>query len=160
MSLIALFALHVLFVHVYAAVGDSKPLIVVVCIPPCANGGVICTWNNGGNGHNGSEDCQRKCGSPVGTGEACKASANGTCYWGWTQESGWACFSGPPPCIEDDGVFNSAYMTCTEFDRDYGGCKSLSACTQCCSKTCHCRDLEEEKSECVCGGTNYYYVNL
>ena len=131
--------------------GDSKPEVVVVCIPPCANGDIICTWNNGGNEYNGSEDCQRKCGNPVGTGEACKLSANKTCYWGWTKEAGWACFSGPSPCVDDNSVILSAYMTCASLESSYGGCKGAADCGACCSKSCHCIDLEEEKSECVCG---------
>lgn len=129
----------------------SSPMKTVVCIPPCSMGQVICTFNDGGNGFNGSESCQRSCGPPVGNGKACKASGNHTCYWGWTSDAGWACFSGPPPCSPNNTVFDSAYMTCAAFKADYGGCNSTGTCNTCCSKTCHCRDLIEDKSECVCG---------
>ena len=141
--------------------GESKPgaRSVPVCTPPCPNGGVICTWDNGGNGYNGSTDCQRHCGAPVGTGEACNASKNKTCYWGWTKDAGWACFSGPPPCSPDNTVFNSAYMTCASYDRDYGGCEKTDGCQDCCSKACHCRDLIEDKSECVCGKKDMSLMN-
>ena len=127
---------------------DAAP----VCTPPCKNGEVICTWDNGGNGFNGSSSCQRACGPPVGSGDACKLSANKTCYWGWTKDAGWACFSGPPPCVPDNSVIGSAYLTCADLKEDYGGCQGTSNCNSvCCSKKCHCVDLEEEKSECVCG---------
>ena len=129
----------------------TVPMVTLVCIPPCPDGGVICTWNNGGNGYNGSEDCQRKCGSPVGNNEACKDSANKTCWWGWTKSAGWACFSGPPPCSDDGDVILSAYMTCAELQSGYGGCPHTADCTGCCSKKCHCQDLIEDKSECLCG---------
>jgi hypothetical protein len=131
--------------------GGNKPFAVIVCIPPCPDGSVICTWDNGGNGYNGSTSCQRSCGDPVGSGAACKASANHTCYWGWSKDSGWACFSGAPPCSGNDSVIGSAYMTCADLQRGYGGCTHTSDCSQCCSKTCYCQDLEEEKSMCVCG---------
>ena len=125
---------------------------VPICTPPCKDGGVICTWNNGGNGFNGSSSCQRACGSPVGSGEACKLSYNKTCYWGWIKEVGWACFSGPPPCVPDGSVIGSAYLTCADLKKAYGGCQGTSNCISvCCSKLCHCVDLEEEKSECSCG---------
>ena len=120
----------------------------VICRPPCKNGEVICTWDSGGNGFNGSTDCQRKCGAPVGNGQACSLSANRTCYWGWREGVGWACFSGPVPCSPNGTVFDSAYLPCAEFDRDYGGCGD---CSNCCSHKCHCQDLIEDKSECVCG---------
>lgn len=134
-----------------SASNTSVPYTTIVCIPPCTNGQVICTWNSGGNGYKGGEDCQRKCGAPVGTGEACKASSNSTCWWGWTKDAGWACFSGIPPCSGDNDVILSAYMSCADLMSGYGGCTKAADCTQCCSKECHCRDLEESKSECVCG---------
>ena len=124
-----------------------------VCTSPCKDGEVICTWNDGGNGFNGSTNCQRSCGPPVGNGTACALSSNKTCYWGWTEKSGWACFSGPPPCSQDKDVIGSAYLTCADFQRDYGGCEGRSGdgCKTCCSGKCHCVDLVEDKSECVCG---------
>lgn len=129
----------------------TVPIAPLVCIPPCSTGDIICTWDYGGNGYNGSEDCQRKCGSPVGTNEACKFSSNKTCWWGWTKSAGWACFSGPPPCEDDGGVILSAYMTCAQLQSGYGGCIKAADCTNCCSKQCHCKDLIEDKSECLCG---------
>ena len=126
----------------------DRPESVIVCIPPCGPSAVICTWNDGGNGFKNGSDCQRKCGEPVGDGAACKLSRSKICYWGWTKDAGFACFSGPVPCDPNETVFNSALMDCKSFNREYGGCGN---CTNCCSKTCHCRDLIEDKCECVCG---------
>lgn len=137
--------------YTVTAARSTVPDITVVCIPPCTDGQVICTWNNGGNGYNGSDDCQRKCGSPVGSDEACKVSSSKTCYWAWTKDAGWACFSGSPPCLSDDSVILSAYMTCADLKISYGGCVNSTDCNSCCTKSCHCKDLEEEKSECLCG---------
>ena len=146
----------ILFCSVLVAVCAWRSLatLFVVCTPPCKNGEVICTWNNGGNGFNGSTSCQRACGPPVGDGSACKLSANKTCFWGYTEKSiSWACFSGPPPCSPDKDIISSSYLTCAEWQRDYGGCKGTSGhgCDICCSGKCHCIDLEEDKSECACG---------
>ena len=132
-------------------VEDTVPDIVIVCVPPCSNGQVICTWNNGGNKFNGSEDCQRSCGAPVGNGKACKLSANKTCFWGYTGNAGWACFSGPPPCSPDNSVIGSAYLTCAAYNASYGGCNGTGGCDTCCSHSCYCKDLIEDKSECLCG---------
>lgn len=138
-----------------ALYGDrSTPEAVVVCKPPCKDGEVICTWDSGGNGFNGSTDCQRKCGSPVGDGEACKLTVNKTCYWAWTKEAGWACFAGPVPCDSDGSVFLSAYVPCVDLNRDYGGCGN---CSNCCSHACHCKDLMEDKSECLCGKKDSWF---
>jgi len=139
----------------YAEAGE--PTDVIPCSPPCKNSDVICTWNNGGNGFGGGTDCQRKCGSPVGNGDACKLSLNKTCYWGWTEAAGWACFSGVPPCDPDGSVIGSAYMTCAELKQDYGGCEGTSDCQSCCSKLCHCRNVDEGKSECLCGKSSVRY---
>lgn len=144
-SFVALFLAFLL--HVLRGSAD-KPASVIVCIPPCGPAMPICTWSEGGNSFKDGSDCQRKCGPPVGDGEACKLSASKTCYWGWTKEAGFACFSGPAPCDGNNTVFNSALMDCKSFNREYGGCGN---CSNCCSKTCHCRDLIEDKSECVCG---------
>lgn len=141
-----------LLIQSYIPVAYSDvPIVAITCMPPCSDGQVICTWNDGGNGYNGSTDCQRHCGPPVGSGSACKASSNGTCYWAWTKDAGWACYSGPPPCVEDDEIIVSAYLTCADIDRGYGGCTHLADCTVCCSGQCHCKDLEEGKSVCECG---------
>ena len=45
-------------------------------------------------------------------------------------------------------------MTCASLESGYGGCKGAVDCGACCSKSCHCVDLEEKKSECVCGKKN------
>ena len=132
-------------------VTEPAPYATIVCIPPCSTGEVICTWNNGGNGYNGSESCQRSCGYPVGNGKACNDSAKKTCYWGYRGDAGWACFSGPAPCSTDGSVIGSAYLTCADYKAQYGGCNSTGSCNDCCSKACHCRDLIEDKSECLCG---------
>ena len=150
MRMIAVLAVVGFTSILYAKAGD--PADVIPCSPPCKDGDVICTWNSGGNGFGGGTDCQRKCGSPVGNGDACKLSLNNTCYWGWTKAAGWACFSGPPPCDQDGSVIGSAYLTCAEYKHDYGGCD----CQSCCSNLCHCQDLEEGKSECVCGKTSVH----
>ena len=125
----------------------SNDRAVNLCHPPCKDGGVICTWNDGGNGYNGSESCQRACGSPVGSDSACKLSVHDQCWWGYTDDSGWACFAGPTPCSPDKSVIASSYVPCAEWKRDYGGCN----CDVCCSKTCTCINLIEDKAECVCG---------
>ena len=152
-SVVILFLLSALLAAVCATDLEVQVSTVPICTPPCKTGEVICTWDSGGNGFNGSTSCQRACGAPVGSGAACKMSANNTCWWGWTKEAGWACFSGPPPCSPDKDVIGSAYLTCAEFQRDYGGCEGQSGheCDICCSKKCHCVDLIEDKSECQCG---------
>ena len=42
-------------------------------------------------------------------------------------------------------------MTCSELQSGYGGCPHTADCNGCCSKKCHCQDLIEDKSECLCG---------
>lgn len=133
---------------------EDVPESVILCSPLCKDGEVICTWIEGGNGFAGGTDCQRKCGSPVGGGEACKMSANNTCYWAWTKAAGWACFSGSPPCLSDESIIGSAYLTCADLKQGYGGCEGTSDCQACCSKVCHCKDVDEGKSECACGKTS------
>ena len=141
----------VVSVMVAMAVAGSVPEVTIVCIPPCSNGEVICTWDHGGNGYNGSTDCQRHCGDPVGSGSACKASSANTCYWGFTNDTGWACISGPPPCATDNEIMVSAYLTCAQVASGYGGCTHIADCAACCSKACYCQDLVEDKSVCRCG---------
>lgn len=147
----------ILFCSVLAAVCAWRALgtLFVVCTPPCKNGEMICTWKDGGNGFNGSS-CQHACGPPVGDGSACKLSANKTCYWGHTEKSMvYACFSGPIPCSPDKEIIDTSFLTCAEWQKDYGGCKWTSGhgCDPCCSGNCHCIHLgEDEKkvSACVC----------
>ena len=138
-------------VMVMMSVADSVPEVTIVCIPPCSNGEVICTWDHGGNGFNGSTDCQRHCGDPVGSGTACKASPTNACYWGYNNSTGWACYSGPAPCQPDGAIMVSAYLTCAEVASGYGGCTHIADCPACCSKECYCQDLVEDKSVCKCG---------
>ena len=37
-------------------------------------------------------------------------------------------------------------MTFASLESGYGGCKGAADCGACCSESCHCIDLEEEKS--------------
>ena len=43
------------------------------------------------------------------------------------------------------------YMSCADMKQGYDGCLDVYCCEECCSKRCHCVDLEEEKCECVSG---------
>ena len=150
----------VVSVMVAMAVAGSVPEVTIVCIPPCSNGEVICTWDHGGNGYNGSTDCQRHCGGPVGSGSACKASSANTCYWGWTNDTGYACFSGPLPCFPDNDTLDDTYMTCAGREREGYGCDKLADCNHCCSGQCLCKDLIEDKSICICGKpSNWLWIS-
>ena len=73
-SVVMLFLSSALFAAVCAT--EVQVSTVPICTPPCKTGEVICTWDSGGNGFNGSTSCQRACGAPVGSGSACKMSAN------------------------------------------------------------------------------------
>ena len=135
----------VLCICIYVVWTSNVPLVTIVCIPPCSNSEVICTWDHGGNGFNGSTDCRQHCGEPNVPGSACMASSTNICYWGWTNDTGWACFSGPPPCLPYNDILDDTYMTCAGREREGYGCDKLADCTKCCSGYCLCRDLVEDK---------------
>ena len=137
----------VLFISLAVPCFSDYP-VAIMCRPPCEKGGVICSWNDGGNGYNTTENCQRSCGAPIGNGTACNLSLHNKCWWGYTDYAGWACYSGPAPCKPDETVVGFLYKACSRSKRPkhVGGCD----CRTCCSKTCTCTNMGQY-SQCTCG---------
>ncbi len=128
-----------------AALTAIPRLSADICTPPCSQNQLICDFDHGGNGYkpgscfqgNCSDVCQYACQ----TGVVGKLSKDGKCWWGYIND--WGCFAGEPPCSDKGDVIGSAYLPCKDID-----------CTvnenECCSKKASCKDLIEDKSECVC----------